>query len=276
MKISPHGSHCVVDFGGVLGGYRPISGSRICEKPPILSLDDWETLEPVDPNTGEFGAQIKAVELIHQKVENEIPTIMTIFSPFMVAAKLDPSLLEHLAQDENLLSNQISMLTKLMTEFAGSSLDAGADGLFVATQYFNSTLPSEKLQNLEFQPMKSILLHSAKKAKFNILHLHGEEPLFKWATELPHIDGINWHDQYTSPNLLEARQYYNGGLLGGLDEMNMLRKGNKDEIQQSIESVYQQFDDQGLMFAPGCVVPLDVPDDTLKVVINTINSLVPK
>ena len=65
MKISPHGSYCVVDFGGILGDYRPISGSRICDKAPILSLSDWDTLEPVDPNDGEFGAQIKAVKLIH-------------------------------------------------------------------------------------------------------------------------------------------------------------------------------------------------------------------
>ncbi|MFX0185289.1 MAG: uroporphyrinogen decarboxylase family protein, partial [Candidatus Hodarchaeota archaeon] len=95
MKISPHGSYCVVDFGGILGEYSPVSGSRICERTPILSLSDWETIEPVDPNEGEFGAQIKAVELIYQQVENEVPTMMTIFSPFMVASKLDPAILEH-------------------------------------------------------------------------------------------------------------------------------------------------------------------------------------
>ncbi len=274
MKISPHGSYCVVDFGGILGDYRPVSGSRICDKPPIASINDWETLEPVDPNDGEFGAQIKAVRLIHQQIENVVPTMMTIFSPFMVASKLDPSLLEHIFQDHKLISSQITMLTNLMNEFASSVLDAGADGLFIASQHFNSTLQQEELQEFEFQPMKSLLLNITKKSVFNVIHLHGEKPFFKLATQLPNVQAINWHDQRTPPSLLEARQDFNGGLLGGLDEMNLLRKGSKEEIEQSIKSIYTQFDEQGLIFAPGCVLPQDFPDDNLKQIIDTINSLV--
>ena len=275
MKISPHGSYCVVDFGGILGDYRPISGSRICDRPPISSLSDWETLEPVDPNDGEFGAQIKAVELIHHQVENEIPTMMTIFSPFMVASKLDPSLLDHLLKDRQLLISQISILTKIMSGFASSALDAGSDGLFIATQHFNSALPHEELQDFEFQPMKSLLNQVGKKSSFNVLHLHGEEPYFNLAIKLPSVQAINWHDQQTTPSLLEARQEFSGGLLGGLDEMTVLRKDDKEEIQQSIQMVYNQFNNRGLIFAPGCVVPQDVPDDNLKIVTETINAFIP-
>jgi uroporphyrinogen decarboxylase len=275
MKISPHGSYCVVDFGGILGDYRPVSGSRICDRAPILSLSDWETLEPVNPNEGEFGAQVKAVELIHRQVENEVPTMMTIFSPFMVASKLDPAILEHLYQDLELLHNQIIMLTKLMTEFAGAVLDAGADGLFIATQHLNVSLHQEELQKFEFQPMESILKQCNDKSTFNVLHLHGENPYFRLATEFSNIDGINWHDQRTTPTLPEARHDFKGGLLGGLDEMNVIRTGSKEDIKQKILAVYRQFNDRGLIFAPGCVLPQDVPEDNLKAVIEIINSLVP-
>lgn len=275
MKISPHGSYCVVDFGGTLGDYRPISGSRICDSPPISSLSDWETLEPVDPNDGEFGAQVKAVNLIHDQVENEIPTMMTIFSPFMVASKLDPSLFDHIFQDQQLLLDQIIMLSKVMGDFAGSVLDAGSDGLFIATQHFNSSLPHDHLQELEFQPMKLILDQVTKKSSFNVLHLHGEEPYFRLATQLPSVHALNWHDQLTPPSLLEARKEFSGGLLGGLDEMTVLRQDDLSEIKQSIINVYNQFSDRGLIFAPGCVLPLDIPEDNLAVVVETINSLIP-
>jgi len=275
MKISPHGSYCVVDFGGILGDYQPVSGSRICERAPILSLSDWETLEPVDPNEGEFGAQIKAVELIHQQVENEVPTMMTIFSPFMVASKLDPAILEHLFQDRKLLKEQINMLTRLMMEFTGAVLDAGTDGLFIATQHFNSSLPQEELQDFEFQPIKSILLEVTRKSTFNVLHLHGEKPYFRLATEFPNVQGINWHDQRTTPTLLEARQDFNGGLIGGLEEMNLLRTGSEKEIEQAILEIYRQFNDRGLIFAPGCVLSQDIPEGNLVQVIKTINTLYP-
>ncbi len=275
MKISPHGSYCVVDFGGILGGYRPISGSRICDRPPISSLSDWETLEPVDPNDGEFGVQIKAVKLIHQQVENVVPTMMTIFSPFMVASKLDPSLIEHISQDRQLLSSQIRMLSKLINDFAGAVLDAGANGLFLASQHFNVTLQHDDLQDFEFQPMKLLLLHVVKKSDFNVLHLHGDAPYFKLATELPHIHAINWHDQRTIPGLTEARQIFTGGLLGGIDEMDVLREGDEKEIQESIKNVYGEFTERGLIFSPGCVLSQDISDKTLKVVVDTITSLTP-
>lgn len=275
MKISPHGSYCVVDFGGILDEYSPISGSRICDRPPILSLSDWETLEPVDPNDGEFGAQIKAVRLIHKQVENEVPTMMTVFSPFMVAAKLDPSLLEHLVQHRQLLTSQIKMLSNVMGEFSSAVLDAGADGLFVATQHFNPALPQEEIRDFEFQPMKSLLQDVTKKSSFNILHLHGENPYFTWATQLPNVQGINWHDQRTSPSLQEARQDFSGALLGGLDEMDLLRKGSTEEIQKSIETLFREVNDRGFIYAPGCVLPQDVPENNIHIVIDTINSLVP-
>ncbi len=275
MKISPHGSYCVVDFGGTLGDYRPVSGSRICDKPPISSIRDWEALEPVDPNDGEFGAQIKAVNLIHQQVENVVPTMMTIFSPFMVASKLDPFLIKHVSQDRELINSQIRMLTKLMNEFASAVLDAGANGLFIASQHFNSTLNQEALQEFEFQPIKSLLLNATKKSVFNVVHLHGEKPYFKLAAQLPNVQAINWHDQRTTPNLLEARQDFNGGLLGGLDEMGILQKGSNEEIEQSIQSIYSQFNNRGLVFAPGCVLPQNIPDDNLNRIVETLISLIP-
>ena len=275
MKISPHGSYCVVDFGGILGGYREISGSRICERAPILSLDDWETLEPVDPNDGEFGEQIKAVDLITQETENEIPTVMTIFSPFMVASKLDPNLLENISQDRALLLDQMKMLTKLMIEFSHAAFDAGTDGLFLASQHFNDSINPNDLQEFEYQPMEAILNACQKKAFFNILHLHGEKPLFRKASELPYVHAMNWHDQRTSPSLVEGRQDFTKALLGGFDEMGILRTGTKQEVEEAIMQVYRQFDGRGLILAPGCVLPQDVNDEQIRNIITAVTALQP-
>lgn len=275
MKISPHGSYCVVDFGGILGDYRPISGSRICERPPIITLNDWESLEPVDPNDGEFGAQIRAVELIHREVENLVPTIMTIFSPFMVASKLDPSLLEHLHQDPDLIESQIKMLTKLMREFSESSLDAGSDGLFIATQHFNSQLKLDDIKSFEVEPIGHLIETAGRKSTITVLHLHGDKPYFRLATEFHNMHAINWHDQHTDPSLNEARKDFEGGLLGGLNEMGEFRSGSKDDVHKSIIDVYKKFDDRGLIFAPGCVLPLDIPDENIVQVVETIKSILP-
>lgn len=275
MKISPQGNYCIANWGAILGGYKPVSGARICERVPILSLDDWETLEPVDPNEGEFGVQIKAIELITRKTENIVPTVMTVFSPFMVASRLDPSVFEHMNQDHKLLSDQIKMLTGVMNEFAQTSLDAGANGLFVATQNFNESLSSSDLEEFEYNPMKDILLRSQQKSMFNILHLHGNNPYFHKASELPAVHAINWHDQTSRPSLVEGRQDFTGALVGGLDEMGILRTGKVEEIESTIQQVYQNFNGRGLIFGPGCVLPMDVPEEHIQRVVITISSLLP-
>ncbi|MFW9856977.1 MAG: uroporphyrinogen decarboxylase family protein, partial [Candidatus Thorarchaeota archaeon] len=190
-------------------------------------------------------------------------------------SKLDPALLEHLVQDRTLLKEQIQMLTKLMSEFCGAVLDAGSDGLFLTTQHFNSLLSASSLNDFEFQPLKALLDQYHHKSAFNVLHLHGNSPFFHKATELPHVSAINWHDQRTKPSLLEARQHFDRGLLGGLDEMGILKTGTRGDIEQAIYSIHRQFNDWGLMFAPGCVLPLDIPDEHLTWVAEAINSLQP-
>jgi uroporphyrinogen decarboxylase len=232
-------------------------------------------LEPVDPNEGEFGAQIKTVELITRETENSVPTVMTVFSPFMVASKLDPSLLENMNQDRQLLLEQLEMLTDVMTQFAKASLDAGASGIFLATQHFNARLTSADLQEFEYQPMERILVSSQRKADFNVLHLHGDTPYFRKASELPAVHAINWHDQRTSPSLGEGRQDFTGALVGGLDEMGKLRTGNAEEIKDTIQHVYRQFDGRGLIFGPGCVLPQDFTDEQIENVIETVTSFRP-
>ena len=158
-------------------------------------------------------------------------------------------------------------------KFSQSAMDAGADGLFLASQHFNSGLTPDDLQEFEYQHMESILIRSQKKAFFNILHLHGDNPHFRRASELPAIHAINWHDQTSSPSLNEGRQDFIGALLGGFDEMGILCKGTTTEIEETIFQVYKQFDGRGFIFAPGCVLPQDFADEQIYKVTKAVNSL---
>ena len=217
MKIAIHGRTFVVDFGAELGGYNPDSCSRICTKQPIQKIDDWETLETVDPNSGEMGKQIKAMELIGRDTEKKIPTMMTVFSPFMVASQMDNKIIKHYNQKPELIKSQIKMLTSILTDFIKSAIEVGATGMFLATQHFNDRLETQKRTELEFKPMEYIINNGLKEQNFCVIHLHGDNPDYKFATKLPHVSAINWHDQQTTPNLNEARKIYSGVLLGGLN-----------------------------------------------------------
>ncbi len=275
MKISIHGRTFVVDFGAELGGYNPDSGSRICIKQPIQDINDWETIEVVDPNSGELRKQIKAMELIGRETEGKIPTMMTVFSPFMVASQMDAKIIENYNQNPKLIKGQIKMLTSLLTDFVKGAIDAGANGIFLATQHFNNRLEMQARKELEFDPMESLITNGLKADNFCVIHLHGDNPDYELATELPHVSAINWHDQQTTPNLNEARKIHSGALLGGLNTEIWPQISNISEIGEKINAVYTDYNGKGLILSPGCVLPQQVSEEQIASAVKTIKNLKP-
>ena len=272
MKISISGRAFASDFGAELGGYDPISGSRICVKYPIEKIEDWEKVKNIDIESGEFGNQIAAMKFLHQEVEGKVPTMMTVFSPLMVASQIDPNIILHYRKDPQLIKEYFKIIISAMTGFTKASLDAGADGIFLATQHFNNRLTNEERFKLAYTPMKSLIKKAIKKNNFLVLHLHGDNPDYTLATKLP-IDAINWHDQQTSPNLSEARQIFKGGLLGGLNAESWKDISHPAEVQSMIASVYTNFKGLGLILAPGCVIPQFVSDHIIETAVKTIQNL---
>ncbi|MFX0099620.1 MAG: uroporphyrinogen decarboxylase family protein [Candidatus Hodarchaeota archaeon] len=273
MKISVHSKSFVVDFGSELGGYNPVSGSRLSMKDPISNIEDWESIEPVDPNEGEFGRQIRAVKLISDEIGGKVPSMITVFSPLMVANKMDPSILKHARENPGLISEQLTMLTSVMAGYSKACLDAGANGIFLATQHFTPELTDEEREHLEFDPMKELIKNGIKGDSFVVLHLHGDEPDFPRAIKLPSISAINWHDQHTTPDLPGARNIFSGGLLGGLDSASWKENSKVEDITSKIRKLKDGFPGDGLILAPGCVIPQYVTDDILSYVVGIIKNL---
>jgi len=272
LKISISGRAFAADFGAKLGGYSPDSGSRFCVKYPIEKIEDWTNIKDIDLSRGEFGNQIKAMKLISREVSGKVPTMMTIFSPFMVASQIDPNVITHYREDPQLVGEQFNIIISAMTDFAKASIDSGADGIFLATQHFNNKLNDKERIELEFNPMKSLIKKSLRKNNFVVLHLHGDDPDYELATKLP-VDAINWHDQQTSPNLSEARKIFKGGLLGGLNTEAWKDITNPNDVSPLITSVYNEFKSPGLIIAPGCVIPQYVNDSIIESAVHTIQNL---
>ncbi|MFX1501438.1 MAG: uroporphyrinogen decarboxylase family protein [Promethearchaeota archaeon] len=272
MKISISGRAFASDFGAELGGYDPVSGSRICVKYPIEKLEDWGTLKDIDVLCGEFGNQIKAMELLHQEIEGKVPSMMTVFSPLMVASQIDPDIIPHYRKEPQLIRDQFKIIVSAMTDFSRASLEAGANGVFLATQHFNNRLTKEERLELEFKPMKSLISKTIKKDNFIVLHLHGDNPDYKLAAKLP-INAINWHDQQTKPSLSEARQVFKGGLLGGLNTESWKEISVPSEISEMILSIITNFKGSGLILAPGCVIPQFLSDFIIEAIVKTIQNL---
>lgn len=279
MKISPHGRYANIPFGCTIAkGYDPISGSTNCETCVIQSISDWEEVEPVSVTEGEFGKQLKTIELITKKVETTVPKMMTIFSPLMVASKMTEDLVSHLREKPDTVIEALFILEKVMTEFALASLESGAEGLFIASQHIRKTeLTLNEVKRFEFAFLKRILNKLNHKALFTVLHMHGDTSLyFEESIEELQIDAINWHDQLVQPNLVEGGKLFKGGLFGGINEIKLLemKKEQSHVLRENILDVLSQSFNQlnnRVILSPGCVIPLNTQDYLLETIKTTIH-----
>ncbi|MFX0095343.1 MAG: uroporphyrinogen decarboxylase family protein [Candidatus Hodarchaeota archaeon] len=274
IKFSPHGRYCVVDWGCEINAeVDPISGSTNCKKCVISSKEDWETIEELDPQEGEFGRQLQALRGVTNVYGNKVPIMMTIFSPFMVASKIDPNILEHIKDASNTVLDGLKEVSKTMIEFAKSSIDEGANGLFIATQHSRDILSLKQFEQYEVAPMRH-LMSSVTKKEFTVIHIHGLNIYFKEIATKLQPDAINWHDQETPPTLQDAPKEFSGGLLAGMGARVKLRTASPQETRQYILKILENTCNQHIM-APGCVIPLDVSDENIEIVLNTVKEFQP-
>ena len=271
MKISPHGRFPVVDYGCIVDKeYDPITGSTKCEECCIKSIDDWQYLESVDSGEGELGKQIEVVRLIHKKLEH-LPKMMTVFSPLMVASKMDPNLVYNIRTNPDIVRDAIFILLDDIIEYAEASIDAGAEGIFLASQHFRKTeLKQDEVKRFEFNFLEKFLSRINKKAEFVVMHVHGEDIKFKEAAKFQ-VNALNWHDRLTWPSLSQATNIFPNGLLAGMDETRTFVDGKSEEIRDNILDSIQQSKkaDNRIIISPGCVIPITVPDKNIEIITKT-------
>ena len=138
----------------------------------------------------------------------------------------------------------------------------GADGIFFASQLGTY----DKMSVAEYEefgrPYDLKVLEAAKDMWFNIMHMHGNAPMFELMEKYP-VQAINWHDQLVDISLADGRRMSDKLLIGGVEELKVLAEADQEQLRAHLKSSLDQVPDGRLILAPGCCVPLYVPEDRL-------------
>ncbi|MGH7387107.1 MAG: uroporphyrinogen decarboxylase family protein, partial [Candidatus Methylomirabilales bacterium] len=158
------------------------------------------------------------------------------------------------------------VITETMSRYAAACLQSGGDGIFFATQVASSGLLTADEHHRFAEPYdRQVLEQVAGRSLFSVLHVHGLDIPFGVMAAYP-VPAINWHDRRTSPSLREAQKLYRGAVVGGLNEVETLRDGPEDAVRAQVKDALAETRGLGHILAPGCVVPLDVPEAHLKAI----------
>jgi len=266
VKVMFRSSWGVEDWGETVAGFHPGRGYWLADHLPIREPEDWATLKRLPPDQGTLGEQLQLLRMVRDGVAGEAPVLATLFAPTMLAAHLagEATFLRHLREAPDAVDAGLQTIAATLGDFADACLDQGADGLFYAIQHASHrVMPVAEYQPLADRYDRAVLAEVHARSRLTKLHLHGDALMFELLADFPaHV--LNWYDRGGGPSLAEARALTDRCLAGGIDHERTLLLGTPAEIAGEVTAAIRDLDGRGLMIAPGCGVPITVPERSLR------------
>jgi uroporphyrinogen decarboxylase len=267
VKFMPSGTYGVEDWGAESAFEGAKNGARVINRAGVNRAEDWSTLAKLDVRKGVYGAQNDALRMAAPEL-GAVPILQTIFSPLTNARKLaGEAAFAHMRTHPEAFERGLRTITDVTIEFSLAALEAGAHGLFLATQH--ATYRSCTLAEYERFGRKydlEVLAALKGKAKLNMLHVHGEDVMFDLLAKYP-VEMINWHDRVTPPTLAGARKRFARSLVGGVNENGAMVTATPEAVRMEVRDAIEQVSGRGVVIGPGCVVPIAALDTHIAAVI---------
>ncbi|MHB1133818.1 MAG: uroporphyrinogen decarboxylase family protein [Chloroflexota bacterium] len=264
IKITPSHTFCVDDWGAVHSYQGKAIGDRDHRERVVKTPEDWDRLQPLDPERGALGRQLACLRQVLAEREPGTPVIQTIFSPLSIARFLagDELALVHLRRYPQRCERALAVIAQTTAAFTRAALAAGADGVFLSTTVASWELLSAAEHDRYARPGDLTVLSAAQGGWLNVLHLHGKYPLFAELADYP-TQVVNWHDRISGPSLAEAARLYPGALAAGIEQWQVLHKGTPEAVAKQVHDAWSQVGGRRLIVAAGCTYPLTVPEGNL-------------
>lgn len=225
--------------------------------------EDWTKLKVLPMDQGKIADSIAAAKGAVEHFKGEVPVIVTLFNPLTTAAKMaGDKMLVHMRRSPDEFRKGLDVISETTLNVVKEMSKIGVDGIFLASQLGTY----DKMSVAEYEefgrPYDLAMLDAAKDMWFNIMHMHGNAPMFDLMEKYP-VQAINWHDQIVDVSLADARKKSDKILIGGVEELKVLGTATDDELKAHFQAAMDQVEDGRLILAPGCCVPLYVPEDRL-------------
>jgi uroporphyrinogen decarboxylase len=264
IKIPVTSTYCVEDYGAKHEYRGNFIGDREFLGHVVKNIDDWNKIEPLDITRGKYGQHLQVLRMVLEKREANTPVVFTIFNPLAMASYLagDETLLVHLRQYPDKVEQALKALTETCANFVKAVINEGADGIFLSTRWASYELMSEE-EYLRFGKHGDLsVLTASSGGWFNVLHLHGQYPMFNLLSDYP-VQAINWHDRTAWPGLTESKKLFRGALMGGVEQYKTLNFGSPVDVESQVHDAIKLTNGRRLIITAGCTYPLSVPHSNL-------------
>lgn len=273
VKVTYQGLFSIQDWGSkIKWPERDSQWPNTCSKVGVVTdfsikeENDWKNINVLPMDKGSMADSILAAKEIVKRFKGEAPVVVTVFNPLTTAIKMSgDKMFDHMRKNPDVFKKGLETIMETTIRYVEELVHIGADGIFFANQLGSYDKMSLKEYEEFGRPYDLQILDVVKdKMWFNIMHMHGADPMFELMEKYP-VQAINWHDRLVNVSLKDGRRMSDKILIGGVDEFKILNDANEEELLAHLEDALEQVADRRIILGPGCCVPLYVNEDRLEI-----------
>jgi uroporphyrinogen decarboxylase len=276
VKINAKASYHVEPWGvTVERGKTPLDKPKIVSW-PVHQAEDLAAVKVLPSSDREFAAQLQVVAAIRKALPRPLPVLMTVFSPLSVLGDLVPDeglLVRLMAESPRDIHAALENITVTFSALATEFLNAGADGLFLATTEWASSdvVRWEHYEQFGRPYDLRVLAEMKGNASLSVLHVCGSNNFLGKFGDYP-AEVVNWDAaDPTNPALREGHAMLRKPIMGGLDRYQDLMELEPAALANKTRKLVEAHADLPFAVGPGCAVPVSVPLERLEIVKNAVN-----
>ena len=277
VKLNPR-KHYHVEPWGVRYRY----GGGPLEKPvleawPIHGPEDWSKVTDAPRDRAALDEQLEAVKDLKRGLPKDVPFVETVFTPLAILGEMTEKpddLRRHLDSHPQQVRAALEAVTRLYERFVAEILDAGADGIYLATVDWASRRWMSAEEYREWaEPYDRRLLAAAARAPVNVLHVCQSQNLLLELADYP-VAAFSWAaSDPTNPSLADARERLRGGLMAGVSQDDVLQDPSPELVLEELRRGFEQTEGRRWLVAPNCSIPPGTPPSNLRAVRAAVEEL---
>lgn len=257
LKVHARASYHVEGWGFAYEPSRDSTKGHVCTDHPIRSPADWAKLRPLPLTSPPLAEQLCALDMMRARIPDDMPLIMTVFSPLDVAEKLvdrNAALLkDHIERDTSAVERALAAFAETFAAFVRELPRRGVDGLYFSTKWANDMKLSPEQYRRLVQRWDLAVLAEAKRMWCNILHLCEDYVQLGAMADYP-VQVFHW-DAHTghNPSYGKGRAQVRGAVGGGVD-VKTLAEGTAAQVERKATEAIRQTNGRGFILGPGCSI----------------------
>ncbi|HVT13642.1 MAG TPA: uroporphyrinogen decarboxylase family protein [Fimbriimonadaceae bacterium] len=245
----------------------------------IDSPGDWESVPRMD--RAFYEPQIQVVQGLVEALGGEALVVVTLYSPFMIAAHIggQDRLGRHLEENLAAVRPGLERITDGLLDFVRGCIGAGVDGFYHSTQGGESRRFAD-LATFEqgVKPYDLAVMKEIEAAcRFNILHIcdyyradyGGYDDLTLFLDYPGHVVNCAIEEGMTA-NMISAM--FGRPFMGGMDRTGVLASGTEEEVREAARQVLASRPERFILGAD-CTVPGTTPWANLRAAIDEAHKL---